>query len=1185
MDIRVLGPLEVFDGDTPVALGGPKQRAVLAMLVVHGNSLISAGHLVDEVWGESSPKSARRTLHSYIAKLRKLLNVHGELLHGRQGGYVLDTDSASVDAVRFELNVAAARALYATDPVEALGLLDEALAMWRGRPFGLLADDLPSLRIESTRLEELRLGAVELHIDCEFEIGRGGPGIGDLERLVAEHPYREGLWRRLILALYRSGRQGEALSAYQRVRRILGEELGIEPSRELMQLEDQVLLQDPALDSRSTDTTATAAMSVPNLVPQQLENRPPAFLSEGSIAMEAAASVFVGREDELARLDRFLDGALRSEGQPVFVTGEAGTGKTVLLNEFVKRAQAAHPGLVVAGGTCETMTGVGDPYLPFREIMSLLTGDCESSWAVGVITRDHALRLWSLLPTAVEAICDNGTTLLDGFVPGRDLADRARAYGADAEQSVARLERLLAARTGGSSPHPVEQHQTFAEYAAVLKALAARNPLVVIIDDLHWADASSVQLFSYLARRLIGRRILLIGTYRPEDVAQGRGSQAQPLTEVITDIKRRRGDIFVDLDRAEAAEGRAFVDALVDAEPNALSESFRIQLVQRSGGRALFAVELLRHVQSRGDLGKDAKGRWVERDRVSWQTLPAQIEGVIERLFARLDPELRDALLVASVEGVEFTAELVASVQNIDESTLTRRLSREAGQQHRLVEARGANRTETQRLSRYRFRHSLFQKFLYDSLDPVERAYLHEAVGSTLEALHTPHTGGVAAQIASHFRKAGIDDKACRYLQQAGDRSMQLSANAEAIGYYNEALHILETQPDTIERAQRELAILINLSLPLQMTQGYWADEVEAVFERARVLGEELNATSELFAALRGLWHYHHSRLEFDKAEELADWLLNVANLDRGDPVLVVQAHRIFGEGAFFRGDFVQARDHLEQAVAGYDPVAHRDHPYPGVLDPGIISGVNAATLLWILGYPDRASKSMTETLALAREQPHSSSFVVALGVAAILRVLRREGDKALELAEEKIRVASEIGFEIQIATARMNRGEALVDLGAVGDGISLIKEGLKIYRGPFLARNLTVLAEAHRKAGQAGEGIAAVAEAFALMDGARGYFTEAELWRVKGELELLAGDESQADDSLRTAIDTTRRQGAKSFELRAVTSMARLRQRQGRGREAREMLSDIYDWFTEGFQTGDLREAKTLLDQLNAPS
>lgn len=581
MDIRVLGPLEVFDGDTPVALGGPKQRAVLAMLVVHGNSLISAGHLVDEVWGESSPKSARRTLHSYIAKLRKLLNVHGELLHGRQGGYVLDTDSASVDAVRFELNVAAARALYATDPVEALGLLDEALAMWRGRPFGLLADDLPSLRIESTRLEELRLGAVELHIDCELEIGRGGPGIGDLERLVAEHPYREGLWRRLILALYRSGRQGEALSAYQRVRRILGEELGIEPSRELMQLEDQVLLQDPALDSRSTDTTATAAMSVPNLVPQQLENRPPAFLSEGSIAMEAAASVFVGREDELARLDRFLDGALRSEGQPVFVTGEAGTGKTVLLNEFVKRAQAAHPGLVVAGGTCETMTGVGDPYLPFREIMSLLTGDCESSWAVGVITRDHALRLWSLLPTAVEAICDNGTTLLDGFVPGRDLADRARAYGADAEQSVARLERLLAARTGGSSPHPVEQHQTFAEYAAVLKALAARNPLVVIIDDIHWADASSVQLFSYLARRLIGRRILLIGTYRPEDVAQGRGSQAQPLTEVITDIKRRRGDIFVDLDRAEAAEGRAFVDALVDAEPNALSESFRIQLVQR----------------------------------------------------------------------------------------------------------------------------------------------------------------------------------------------------------------------------------------------------------------------------------------------------------------------------------------------------------------------------------------------------------------------------------------------------------------------------------------------------------------------------------------------------------------------------------------------------------------------------
>ncbi len=1183
VDIRVLGPLEVLDGDSAVALGGPKKRAVLAMLVVHGNSVVSAGRLVDEVWGEGSQRSARRTLHSYISNLRKSLNVHEELLLGRQGGYVLNTDAARVDAALFAQNVETARSLHATDPAGALVLLDEALAMWRGSPFGSLADDVPSLRIESTRLEELRLDAIELLIDCEFEIDGGGPRIGDLERLVVEHPYREGLWRRLMLALYRSGRQAEALGAYQRVRRILGQDLGIEPSRELVQLEDQILRQDPALDGRPTGAKETVDTTARDPAHERRGVHPPAFLSDDAVAMEISPSVFVRREDELARLDHFLESALGGRGRPVFVTGGAGTGKTALLAEFAKRAQAAHPELVVAGGTCEALTGVGDPYLPFRETMKQLSGDCERSWAAGVITRDHALRLWGLLPTAAEAICDSGTTLVGSFVPGNELADRVRAYGAEAELSLARLQRLLVARAGGNSPPPVEQHRVLAEYAAVLEAIAAQNPLVLVIEDLHWADTSSVQLFSYLSRRLDGQRILLIGTYRPEDVDQGRATRAPPLMDVITDIKHRLGNITVDLDRIGAAEGRAFVDALVDAEPNRLSENFRVQLAEHSGGRALFAVELLRHVQQRGDLEKDEEGRWTEKGRISWHTLPARVEGVIERLFARLDPDLRDALLVASVEGVGFTAELVASVQNTDESTLIRRLSQEAGHQLRLVEARGVGRVGTRRLSRYRFRHSLFQEFLYDSLDPVERAHRHEEVGDALETLHKPHTDEVAAQLASHFRKAGINDKACRYLQLAGDFSMRLSASAEAIGYYTEALRILDTQPDTTERTRRELTMLISLSLPLEMTQGYWADEVEAVSERARSLGEELSATSELYAALRGLWHYHHSRLEFDEAAELAGRLARLANRDGGDPVLLVQAHRILGEGAFFRGDFFKAREHLERAISTYDPVAHQSHPYPGVLDPGILSGINVATALWILGYPDRASESMAETLTMAREQPRSCSFVVALGVAALLHMFRGESEKALQLADEKIEVATEIGFEIQIATGHIHRGAALADLGAVSDGLRLMKEGLKTYRGAFLPGFLTVLAEAHWKAGQAGEGRSAVAEALALVAGAGGYFYEAELWRVKGELELLAGDESQAGSSFSVAIDTARRQGARSLELRAVMSMARLRKLQGRQREALEMLSEIYGWFTEGFETGDLGEAKALIEQLNA--
>ncbi|MFV1960678.1 MAG: BTAD domain-containing putative transcriptional regulator [Acidimicrobiia bacterium] len=533
----MLGPLEVFDGDALVSLGGPKKRAVLAVLVVHANSVVSADRLVDEVWGEESPKSARRTLHSYVANLRRLLNVHWEILYGRQGGYMLEVDPSSVDAGRLELIVEQARSLRVTDPVGALGLLEETLVMWRGSPFGSLAGEVPSLQTESIRLEELRLVAVELRLDCELESGRAGPMIGELERLVVEHPFREGLWRRLMLALYRSGRQGEALGAYQRARLVLGEELGIEPSRDLAQLEEQILLQDPVLDVRSVENRTTSAGSGPGLVPEGHRDHPPTFLSEDGAAQAPVRAVFVGRDNELARLDHFLDDAAGGRGLPVFVSGEAGTGKTALVTEFVERAQAAHPDLVVAGGTCEALSGIGDPFLPFRETLSLLTGDCERSWAAGVISRDHALRLWGLLPTAVEAICDTGPSLLDSFVPGGELADRARAFGADGEHALAQLEQVLAATAAGGSPPPAEQHRTFAEYAAVLGALAAHGPLVVIIDDLHWADTSSVQLFSYLSRRLEGRRILLIGTYRPEDVAQGRGGEPHPLAEVVTDIK------------------------------------------------------------------------------------------------------------------------------------------------------------------------------------------------------------------------------------------------------------------------------------------------------------------------------------------------------------------------------------------------------------------------------------------------------------------------------------------------------------------------------------------------------------------------------------------------------------------------------------------------------------------------
>lgn len=1202
--IAVLGPIEASREGSAVNLGRPRQRLVLAVLASYANRVVSTDRLIDELWGENPPARALHSVHTYVSNLRSVLGtgtVDGGLIVTRRPGYLLSAEPDQLDATQFEGLAAEGREALTDQPSRARAVLRKALKLWRGRPYEGLSDDAPSLLADAARLEEMRLAAAEDLMEADLALGQHRAVVSGLEALLREHPLRERIAGMLMSALYRSGRQAEALRVYQRIRRQLGEELGIEPSPELQRLEERILQQDAVLDTAAVRHVeepearypAIADRSVTGKGPRErvdgrdvedvygtMEARRPAFLSDGNVASEPVREVFVGRHEELGGLDEHLSRSLAGEGRLVFITGEAGTGKTALAKEFVERAQAAHPELIVASGTCEALTGMGDPYLPFRAAMSMLTADCERPWAAGVITRDHALRLWRLLPQAARAICEVGPTLLNTFVAARSLAERVRALNGDDERPRELLERLLADETAQGALHP-EQHRTHAEYAAVLEALAACQPLVVVIDDLHWADTSSIHLLAYLSRRLLGRRIFMLGTYRPEHVAQGRGGEPHPLAQLISDLKHRLGARRVDLDRLEAAHGRQFVDDLVDAEPNALPKGFREQLAERSGGRALFAAELLRHVQLQGYLRRDADGRWVEAGEILWQTMPSRVEGVIEQMFTRLDAQLRDALLAASVEGVEFTAEVVASVQGIEPTALVRRLSDEAAQQHRLIEARGAHRTGHQLLSRYRFRHSLFQHYLYEALDPVLRAHLHEAVGSALEELHQPQLADVAVQLASHYQEAGLNSKASRYLQQAGDRSLRLSASIEAVRFYREALQIVRDQRETPDRARDELSVLVKLSRPLAMTQGYWAEEIERGLTRARALAEELGASQELFAALRGLWHYHHSRLQLDEARDLADRSLALASSE-GQPVLAAQAHWMLGENAFISGKLAMARDHLKRAIAEHDPTQYRSHPSPAVLDPGVISRIHAATTLWVLGYPDRASKEMAEALALARQEPRSLSFGVALGITGSLHEFRREAGLALDIADEMIRMASDLEYEPLLAAGRFNRGAALAEMGVLEDGISLMKQGIKTYRGAFLPRALAAMAAAQWKAGHAAEGLAAVTEALALTDQAGGYFLEAELWRLKGELALLAGrDQREAMDDFETSIDTARSQGAKSYELRAVLSIARLLQRQGRTRDAFEMLSEAYDWFTEGFETGDLSEAKNFIDQL----
>jgi ABC-type oligopeptide transport system substrate-binding subunit len=345
--------------------------------------------------------------------------------------------------------------------------------------------------------------------------------------------------------------------------------------------------------------------------------------------------------------------------------------------------------------------------------------------------------------------------------------------------------------------------------------------LVLVLDDLQWADAGSISLLFHLGRHLAGNRILVVGAYRPEQVALGRDGQRHPLEAVLNEFQRRCGDITVNLGQGDS---RGFVEDFLDTEPNRLGVAFREMLCRQTRGHPLFTVELLRGMQERGDLIRDCDGRWVEGPALDWETLPPKVEAVIAERIGRLDEPLQAALRAASVEGEAFTAEVVARVQAVDEGEMVTSLSGELDRRHRLLRAQGILRIDGQRLSTYRFRHMLYRKFLYNSLDPVERAHLHEDVGNTLEALYGGQVGATAAiagQLAWHFQEAGIAGKAITYLTEAGDRARGLYAYQEAIGLYERAVALLKEEGDheRTARTRMKLGLTYHSALDFQRSQ------------------------------------------------------------------------------------------------------------------------------------------------------------------------------------------------------------------------------------------------------------------------------------------------------------------------------------------------------------------------------
>jgi predicted ATPase len=969
-----------------------------------------------------------------------------------------------------------------------------------------------------------------------------------------------------------SGQRGAALVQYEACRRAMAQELGVEPAAETEWLYEQI--RSDGLRMRHSTPVHLPDFDLP--FPPSLEEGEP-----------AEKSVFVARERELARLARFLDGMLAGQGQIVFVIGEAGQGKTALIQEFVRRAQAVHPDLIVSGGNGNAHSGLGDPYLPFRQVLGLLVGDIEAQWTAGAVNREQARRLWHLLPLAVEALIETAPDLVDTLIPGAVLMERVAAMDMMLPGQVSqlpRLKNLLKRRAASSAMLGSQQSNLCEQYAQMLRVLALERPLLLVLDDLQWADPASVSLLFHLGRHIESSRILIVGAYRPAEVNVGRNGERHLLAPVVGEFKRRLGKIEVDL---EQAQGRRFVEAFLHTLPSRLSPAFYEMLYRQTGGHPLFTVELLRSMQERGDLVRDREGFWIEGSCLSWEMLPARVEAVIAERIGQLPQPLQQTLRVASVEGETFTAEVVARVQAAGEQETRERLSRELSRKHHMVRAQGLQRLENKSLARYQFRHILFQKYLYNSLDAVERARLHEAFGTALEELHGEQAEGSAAiapNLAWHFKEAGLVRKAVEYLRQAGEQAVRMSANEEAIALLTQGLALLETLPYTQERDRAELALQVRLSAPLQAVKGYQDPGLDHLYARARELCEEIGDVPQLLAVLGALVIVYGNRGEHCKAREIAEQ--HVAMAERlEDPISLAPAYYGLGWSLLFLGEFLQARSHLEQVCAAYDPRQHSSQPFLYGYVPGVAARASLSWILWLLGYPEQALKRAQETLGLAKELSHPFSQALAKGLACICHLLQRDVHLALELGGACTSFATEQGFRYWWAMGALCRGWALVQQGRAEEGFAQIHQSRidvqATASGGAEEFQLGVVADAYRKMGQAKKGLDLVNEALAIVRRTGACWYEAELHRLQGELLSMQGYKRKAEASFHQAIEVARRQSARSWELRATMSLSCLWHKQGKREEARPRLAEIYGWFTEGFDTPDLVEARALLAAL----
>ena len=1025
LDYRLLGPFEVRRNGVVLTLGGRRQRAVLAILALAANEQVSADSLIEQLWAGDPPPTATATLQAYVSPLRRLLEpdraprAPARVLVSRANGYSLVVPAGARDTDRVQSAIAVAqRCLARGDHLAAAEAARTALAEWRGRVLGDFGGEAFA-DSEVRRWEETRLLAVELLMDADLAAGRHGDVVAELHRLVGAHPLRERLRGQLMLALYRAGRQAEALEVAHAGRRILAEELGLDPDPALRELEGSILRQDPSLAAPAPQVAAASGGAAPDAPPRAA----------------GGSGDLVGRHEERDVLGRGLAAASARTGRVVLIGGEPGIGKTRLAEAFADVA-----GDRVVWGRCHDTEGA-PPFWPWRQVLRSLAADLDDA------------TLQSLLGIDAGVVAD--------VVPevGPRLALEAVSRPADAEAA---------------------RFHFFDAVTRLLVETAAAGPLVIVLEDLHWADESSLALLRFVVGAVRGSGLLIVATYRSVAVGDPTlltGTLGALAREPVVERLVLRG-----LDRDGCG---ALVNDVLGAAP---ADELVDQVLARTGGNPLFIIHLAQLLRPALDRPEDMRS--LVRDHV-----PPAMADLIELQVSGLAEVTRRLLEVAAVVGREVELGLLLEIQpmSFDEALSAMDEAVATG----LV-------AEADLAGSYAFTHSLMREAIVARLGRSRAARLHGQVGDALAARGVDEES--LPSLAHHYWEAASVGWAAAALDAttaAAAGAIARFAYEEAERHLTRALRLIEDLSAGPARDRAELAVRMQAASHLMRSRGYAVAEVAVACERARELASRIPAPDQWLVATWGLAAHHLVRGEHAAAMAIGASLLDFGRAEEVTVAAVV-GHITTGIPLLYLGRPAEAAGHLEQVLAlvGSAPPEVMAR-FPQDLESG--ASAFLAWARWALGDDAEAEALLRRAVERAGARGGYDEVFVRM-VSAQLGVLRRSTGQVLEDTERMLAVCGELDFRHLAAHARVTRGWALAVSGQPESGLASLEEGLGYFdaheSSARLVHNLTLRAEALLAAGRLAEAEETAARAAEALVDSEERFYEPQLLALRDRLE-----------------------------------------------------------------------------------